>query len=53
MINKYPRVPYGLSVHGSKEIKAVTDVLKNSTQMGINVINFEKKLQNFLTKNMD
>ena len=50
MTNKYPRVPYGLSVHGSKEIKAVTDVLKNSTQMGINVINFEKKIAKLFDK---
>ena len=42
--NKYLRVPYGLSVHGNEEIKAVVKVLKNSTQMGKNVFNFEKKI---------
>ena len=42
-MNKYLRVPYGLSVHGKDEIKAVTNVLKSSTQMGKNVSNFEKK----------
>ena len=31
------RVPYGLSVHGKDEIKAVNAVLKSSTQMGKNV----------------
>ena len=40
----YPRVPYGLSVYGSKEINAVIKVLKNSTQMGKNVLNFEKNI---------
>ena len=46
MIKKknYIRVPYGLSVHGKDEIKAVENVLKNSTQMGANVFNFEKNL---------
>ena len=37
------RVPYGLSVHGKNEIKAVVNVLKKSTQMGNNVFKFEKK----------
>ena len=40
----YLRVPYGLSVHGKDEIKAVENVLKNSTQMGVNVFSFEKKV---------
>ena len=41
--NKYLRVPYGLSVHGDEEIRAVVKVLKHSTQMGKNVFEFEKK----------
>ena len=45
------RVPYGLSVHGNEEIKAVTKVLKSSTQMGKNVSAFEKKYLSYLGKN--
>ena len=48
--NKYLRVPYGLSVHGNEEIKAVVKVLKNSTQMGKNVFNFEKKIAKLFNK---
>ena len=48
--NKYLRVPYGLSVHGNEEIKAVVKVLKNSTQMGKNVFNFEKKIARLFNK---
>ena len=44
MYKKNLRVPYGLSVHGREEIKAVTKVLKSSTQMGKNVSIFEKKI---------
>ena len=50
MNSKYLRVPYGLSVHGNKEIKAVTNVLKSSTQMGKNVSNFEKKIAKLFSK---
>ena len=46
----YIRVPYGLSVHGKDEIKAVENVLKNSTQMGANVFNFEKKVAKLFNK---
>ena len=46
----YPRVPYGLSVHGNAEIKAVVKVLKNSTQMGKNVFNFEKRIAKLFNK---
>ena len=46
------RVTYGKSVHNNKEIKAVVKTLKKSTAMGKNVANFEKKLQNFLIKNI-
>ena len=48
--NKYLRVPYGLSVHGNEEIKAVVKVLKNSTQMGKNVFSFEKKIAQLFNK---
>ena len=44
------RVPYGLSVHGNEEIKAVTKVLKTSTQMGKNVSLFEKKIAKLFSK---
>ena len=44
------RVPYGLSVHGNEEIKAVTKVLKSSTQMGKNVSSFEKKISKLFSK---
>ena len=44
------RVPYGLSVHGNEEIKAVTKVLKSSTQMGKNVSSFEKKISKLFEK---
>jgi CDP-4-dehydro-6-deoxyglucose reductase, E1 len=46
----YPRVPYGLSVHGKDEIKAVENVLKHSTQMGANVFSFEKKVAKLFNK---
>ncbi len=44
------RVPYGLSVHGKNEIKAVVKVLKKSTQMGSNVFKFEKKIAKLFNK---
>ncbi len=44
------RVPYGLSVHGKEEINAVLKVLKTSTQMGLNVLNFEKKIAKLFDK---
>ena len=50
MKSKNLRVPYGLSVHGNEEIKAVTDVLKSSTQMGKNVSIFEKKIAKLFSK---
>ena len=49
-MNKNLRVPYGLSVHGKEEIKAVTNVLKSSTQMGKNVTTFEKKISKLFQK---
>ena len=50
MIKKHIRVPYGLSVHGNEEIKAVNKVLKNSTQMGKNVYEFEKRVAKLFDK---
>ena len=50
MNSKNLRVPYGLSVHGNEEIKAVTKVLKSSTQMGKNVSIFEKKISKLFSK---
>ena len=50
MMSKNLRVPYGLSVHGKDEIKAVTKVLKSSTQMGKNVSIFEKKISKLFSK---
>ena len=50
-MNKYLRVPYGLSVHGSEEIQAVTKVLKSSTQMGKNVSVFEKSQYKYYINN--
>ena len=49
-MNKNLRVPYGLSVHGAEEIRAVTKVLKSSTQMGKNVSIFEKKISKLFDK---
>ena len=50
MINKYQRVPYGLSVHGKQEIKAVTEVLNSTTQMGKKVSTFERKVAKLFNK---
>ena len=50
MKSKNLRVPYGLSVHGNEEIKAVTKVLKTSTQMGKHVSLFEKKIAKLFSK---
>ena len=41
---KFPRVPYAMTVHDSKEIKAVVNTLKTSTQMGKKTREFEKKI---------
>ena len=38
------KITYGKSVHDTKEINAVLNVLKTSTAMGKNVIKFEKKI---------
>ena len=50
MQNKNIRVPYGLSVHGNDEIKAVNKVLRTTTQMGKNVFEFEKKIAKLFNK---
>ena len=50
MKQKNLRVPYGLSVHGNDEIRAVTKVLKSSTQMGKNVTTFERKIAKLFSK---
>ena len=46
MKNQYLRVPYGMTVHGDKEIAAVNRVLKSSTQMGSNTNKFENLIAN-------
>ena len=48
--NQFPRVPYGMSVHGDEEISAVVDVLKKSTQMGKKVKLFEEKISQLFNK---
>lgn len=44
------RVPYGMTVHGEEEIKAVEHVLRTSTQMGRHVRDFEKKVSSLFHK---
>ena len=46
----YLRVPYGCSVHNEEEIAAVVNVLKTSTQMGLNVRKFEEKVAKIFDK---
>lgn len=48
--NKFIRVPYGKSVHGLDEIRAVNKVLKSSTQMGKSVKTFEAKVAKLFQK---
>ena len=48
--NSNIRVPYGVTVHGKKEINAVVKVLKTSTQMGINTYTMEKKVAKLFNK---
>lgn len=45
------KATYGKSVHGIDEINAVVGVLKKSTAMGKNVLNFEKKISSLTGKN--
>lgn len=44
------RVPYGMSVHGAEEIAAVVRVLETSTQMGVNVAAFERRVADLFAK---
>ena len=37
------KVNYGKSVHGKEEIKAVSDTIRNSTQMGKQTKKFENE----------
>jgi CDP-6-deoxy-D-xylo-4-hexulose-3-dehydrase len=43
-MNDFIRVPYGSTVHGEDEIKAVVEVLNTTTQMSKNVREFEAKV---------
>ena len=52
MKNKITKIPYGQNVYDSKEINAVLQTLKKSTQMGKSVDNFEKKFQGYFLKNL-
>ena len=47
---KFPRVPYAMTVHDSKEITAVVNTLKTSTQMGAKTKEFEKKIAHLYSK---
>jgi CDP-6-deoxy-D-xylo-4-hexulose-3-dehydrase len=46
----YPRVPYGLSVHGEEEIAAALEVLRGTTQMGKHVAEMEEKVAALFSK---
>ena len=46
------KISYGKNVYDNREISAVLRTLKNSTQMGVSVSNFESKLSKFFPKNM-
>src|SRR3954452_17721564 len=45
------RVPYGRTVHGEEEIAAVVEVLRTSTQMGVNVRKMEQSVAALFAKN--
>ena len=47
----YVRVPYGMTSHGEKEIEAVVRALRNSTQMGDHVREFEDRISLKFQKN--
>ena len=49
-MNEMIRVPYGSTVHGEEEINAVVEVLKTTTQMSVNVSEFENKIANLFDK---
>ena len=44
MKNKLKKISYGKNVYDKREIAAVVETLKNSTQMGYSVNQFEKKI---------
>jgi CDP-6-deoxy-D-xylo-4-hexulose-3-dehydrase len=44
------RVPYGRTVHGEEEIAAVVEVLRTSTQMGMNVRRMEQSVAALFAK---
>ena len=44
------KISYGKNVYDNREISAVLRTLKNSTQMGVSVRNFENKLSKFFSK---
>lgn len=44
-------VPYGTTVHGEEEIRAVVEVLRTSTQMGKNVREMEARIAKAFAKN--
>ena len=50
MKNKLKKISYGKNVYDNKEINAVIKTLKNSTQMGKNVENFENKIKKLFAK---
>jgi CDP-4-dehydro-6-deoxyglucose reductase, E1 len=49
-MKKNKLISYGKSIHGKEEITAVLRVLKNTTQMGKNVTEFEKKISSLFLK---
>ena len=51
MKNRKTKIPYGKNVYNNKEINAVIKTLKNSTQMGASVKNFEEKISKLFSKN--
>jgi len=50
MKNTMTRIPYGKNVYDGKEIKAVLNTLKKSTQMGKSIDNFEQKISKLFSK---
>jgi CDP-4-dehydro-6-deoxyglucose reductase, E1 len=50
MKNKMAKIPYGKNVYDKREINAVLNTLKKSTQMGKSVNNFENKISKLFAK---
>ena len=44
------KITYGKNVYDNREIRAVVNQLKKSTQMGYSVKKFESKIANFFSK---